>query len=71
MRGRPLKWVDAIITEPLTLGKAGIQIVLQGKWHRKIKGTVIVSVGGIRWYRYKARKPRRIGWDRFARLLDA
>ncbi len=69
-RGRPKKWVEAIITEPLQLGKAGIQVVLQGKWHRKIRGTVIISVGGIRWFPYKAKKPRRIGWDKFARWVE-
>lgn len=58
--GRPQKWVTARISEPIGLGKAGVKIVIWDKWGKTRRGTAIVSVGGIRWYPYKAKKPYRI-----------
>ncbi len=69
-QGRPKRWATASVSEPVSLGKAGISIVLWDKWGRKRTGTVIVSVGGIRWYPYMAKKPYRIRWDRLTRLLE-
>jgi hypothetical protein len=45
--------------------------VVWDKWGRKRRGRVVISVGGIRWYPYKAwrksrkskSKARRISWD--------
>lgn len=33
------------------------------KWGKTRRGTAIISVGGIRWSGYKAKKPIRISWD--------
>ena len=52
------------------LGKPGIQITIWEKYGRQHKGSVIVSVGGIRWRPYKAKKWLRISWDRFASLAE-
>jgi hypothetical protein len=59
-KGRPSKWATATIEEPIDLGKAGISIVIWDKYKKKRRrrGTAIVSVGGIRWYPYNARKPK-------------
>jgi hypothetical protein len=68
-QGKPTKWATARINEPISLGKAGISIVIWDKWGRKRRGTLVVSVGGIRWYPYKTWKrssktnDRRIRWD--------
>jgi len=63
-QGRPKKWVTATVTEPIYLGKAGIKIVIWDKYGRSRRGTVHISVGGIRWFPYKARNPTRtIKWD--------
>ena len=59
-KGRPRKWVTATIKEPIALGKSGISIVIWDKWGKTRRGTVVVSVGGIRWYPYKAKNARRI-----------
>lgn len=56
-KGRPKKWVTAKVTQPIWLGKAGITIVIWDKWGRTRLGTLVVSVGGLRWYAYKAKKP--------------
>jgi hypothetical protein len=68
--GRPKKWVTATISEPIALGKTGIRLVIWDKWGRTRHGTVIVSVGGIRWYPYKAKKPTRISWNRLTEIAD-
>ena len=69
-QGKPSKWAKAKINEPIWLGKAGISIVVWDKWVKKRRGRIVVSVGGIRWYPYKAWKKssktrnRQITWDR-------
>jgi hypothetical protein len=68
--GRPRKWATARITEPVELGKSGIEIVLWDKWGRQRMGTVIVSVGGVRWYPYKAKRPYRVRWDKLTELAE-
>jgi hypothetical protein len=61
-QGRPTKWATAQIKEPIALGKTGMRIVIWEKWGKKRMGTAVISVGGIRWYPYKARKSTRITW---------
>ena len=70
-QGRPKKWVTAHIKEPISLGRSGVKIVVWDKWGRTRRGTVIVSVGGIRWYSYKAKKGRWLNWARFEELANA
>ena len=65
--GKPTKWATATISEGIALGKAGISIVIWDKWGKKRRGTAVISVGGIRWYKYKSPKYRKITWDQ----LDA
>jgi hypothetical protein len=62
-KGKPTKWATARVTEPITLGNAGIEIVIWDKWGKKRRGTAVISVGGIRWFPYKAKNARRLTWD--------
>jgi len=62
-QGRPKKWATAKISESIFLGKAGIEVVIWDKWGKTRRGKAIISVGGIRWYPYKAQKYRRVTWD--------
>ncbi len=68
--GRPRKWVTALISEPISLGKTGLTLVVWDKWGKKRRGTAIVSVGGIRWKPYMAKKPYRITWDELDSYLS-
>ena len=68
--GKPKRWALARLGEPISLGKSGIEIVIWDKWGRKRRGTLVVSVGGLRWYPYKAKKPTRLGWVRFSELIE-
>jgi hypothetical protein len=68
-RGRPSKWAMLKVNQPIWLTKTGVEIVIWDKWGRRRKGTLALSVGGIRWYPYKGKKPRHIiRWDRLARF---
>jgi hypothetical protein len=67
-QGRPTKWATATITEPVLLGKAGIEIVAWDKSGKKRRGTAIISVGGIRWYPNKAKNYTRISWDQLSQF---
>ena len=62
-QGRPTKWARLDVNQSLWLNKAGISIVVWDKWGRKRRGTLIVSVGGLRWTPYKGKTPRRISWN--------
>ncbi len=65
-QGRPTKWATAKIAEPVALGKAGIEIVIWDKWGKTRKGTAVISVGGIRWYPYKAKNYTKLTWDQLS-----
>ena len=65
-----MKWVTASISEPIPLGNAGIKIVIWDKWGKTRRGTVIISVGGIRWYPYMAKKAFRLNWNGLDKLMS-
>lgn len=58
-----MKYATARIKEPIALSTPGIRIVIWDKWGKKRRGTAVVSVGGIRWYPYMAKRPYRLTWD--------
>lgn len=63
-QGRPSKWATATISEPIPLGKAGIEIVIWDKYSKTRRGKAVISVGGIRWYPRMAKRPRvRLTWN--------
>ena len=64
--GRPTKWASMDINQSMWLNKAGISIVVWDKYGRKRKGTLVVSIGGLRWYPYKGKKPQKYSWDDLA-----
>jgi hypothetical protein len=63
-KGRPTKYVKASVVEPVWLGKAGIQFEVWEKWEKKRRklGTMIVSVGGIRWKPINGKISKRFPW---------
>ncbi|RYF41093.1 MAG: hypothetical protein EOO38_21095 [Cytophagaceae bacterium] len=69
-QGRPTKWATAKLAEPISLGKAGIEVVVWDKWGKKRRGTAVISVGGIRWYPYKAKTYKRISWDKLSAMCE-
>jgi len=56
-QGRPSKWASVKIKQDIWLDKAGIKIVVWDKWGKKRLGNLRISIGGLRWYPYKGRKP--------------
>ena len=68
--GKPKCWATAEISESIYLGKAGLKIVIWDKYHRTRKGTAIISVGGIRWFPYKAKKYYKMSWDKLSKYLE-
>lgn len=69
-QGRPKKWATTHIIEPVALGNAGIEIVVWDKWRKARRGRAIISVGGIRWYPYKGKKPYRVSWNVLQQWLE-
>jgi len=67
--GRPTKWATATISEPIALGKSGMEIVIWDKYAKTRRGKLIVSVGGIRWYPYKAKTYRKLTWNELDSIL--
>ncbi|MSQ94415.1 MAG: hypothetical protein EXR98_07650 [Gemmataceae bacterium] len=64
-KGRPTKWVKASVSEPVYLGRAGIQFEVWEKWRKKNRklGTLIVSVGGLRWRPNNGKVSRPANWQ--------
>lgn len=56
-QGWPSKWASVKINQDIWLDKSGIEIVVWDKYGRKRKGTLVVSIGGLRWYPFKSKKP--------------
>ena len=64
-QGRPSKWASMNIKQSIWLDKAGITIVVWDKWRKKRQGTLVVSIGGLRWFPYMSKKPAHlIKWDK-------
>ncbi|MCS6297456.1 MAG: hypothetical protein H8K09_14580 [Nitrospira sp.] len=64
-QGRPSKWASVNIKQTIWLDKTGISIVVWDKGKTKRQGTLVVSIGGLRWYPYKGKKPSQlIKWNK-------
>jgi hypothetical protein len=65
-KGLPTKWVYAKVREELSVGKPGVKFEVWDKWKwngkEKKLGTLIVSVGGLRWRPRKGRISQK-SWD--------
>lgn len=72
-KGRPTKWVQASVTESISIGKPGIQFEVWEKWKRKDRklGTLIVSVGGLRWRPSNGKLSRQRNWESLAEWLSS
>jgi len=70
-QGRPTKWVSMTVNERVSIGKPGVQFEVWEKWKRKNKklGTLIVSVGGMRWRPQNGKLSRQKNWEALAAWL--
>jgi hypothetical protein len=70
--GRPTKWVKARLLEYVEVGKPGIQFEVWEKWKRNRRklGTLIISVGGLRWRPTSGKLSRQKSWETLANWLD-
>jgi len=65
-RGRPTKWVSASFAETVWIGKKpGMTFEVWEKWKKKRRklGTLLITVGGLRWWPHKAPAPRHRTWE--------
>lgn len=69
-QGRPNKWASMRLHENVWLGKRGLEIKVWDKYGRNIKGTLQISIGGIRWFSRMQKKTSLISWDRIAKLSN-
>lgn len=69
--GRPTKWVSASIEQWIDVNRTGFMFHVAPKWKRKSKtvGTLIVSVGGLRWRPSKGKITRWRNWDEVEKWL--
>ncbi len=66
-QGKASNWARMKVRQPVWLNNRGIEIVVWDKWGRHRKGTLVVSVGGLRWYPYKTKRAAWRGkWDRLS-----
>jgi hypothetical protein len=71
-KGRPTKYVKAQISETFWVYRTGIQFEVWEKWKQKDKkvGTLIVSVGGLRWKPSHGKLSRQKTWDVVSNWLN-
>jgi hypothetical protein len=71
-RGRPTKWVTAVVSESVPIGKPGMTFEVWDKWRKKRRkiGTLTISVGGLRWWPHKAPAARQCTWEELDELFD-
>lgn len=71
-RGRPSKWAQLHLDETFYISRTGLSIKVWDKYGRKHKGNLVISVGGLRWYPYRAKNPSPvIGWDKLAQWAQS
>ena len=70
--GRPTKWVYASVEQWVDVNKAGFRFAVWRKWKRNRKklGTLIVSIGGVRWLPARGKAHRRRSWQSIADWLS-
>ena len=68
-KGRPTKWV---IDQGLDINRTGVSFIVWKKWkrNRKMVGTLIVSVGGVRWLPARGEAYRQKSWGKVADWLS-
>jgi len=69
-KGTPNTYAMATVSEQIPLGKAGIEVVIWRRYAKgnKWRGKAVISVGGIRWYPYRAKKQsHKITWEELER----
>jgi hypothetical protein len=64
-KGRPTKWVSAEILEYVAIGKRGVQFEVWEKWKKNQRklGTLIISMGGLRWRPQNGKLSKQKSWD--------
>ncbi|HEY2761473.1 MAG TPA: hypothetical protein VGI75_12040 [Pirellulales bacterium] len=70
-KGRPTKWVSAQVEQSIYIGKPGVKFEVWGKWKKKDRklGTLVVSVGGLRWKPMNGKTSRPKSWNDVAELF--
>jgi len=72
-QGKPTKAVSAIVNEEIEIGKPGLTFEIWDKTKRKRTkmGTLIVSVGGLRWRANSGKLFRQVPWTQVADWLES
>lgn len=70
--GRPTKWVYANVDQWFEVTRTGVSFEVWRKWKRKEQklGTLVVSVGGLRWRPASGKYHRWRRWDKVADWLS-
>ncbi len=71
--GRPTKWVYASVEQWLDIDRTGFHFAVYDKWKQKRKklGTLVVSVGGLRWLPASGKYHRRRDWGAVSEWLTS
>lgn len=65
-RGKATKRVEMTVNQTVSLNKSGLTVVVRDEETGRLYGTLVLSVGGLCWYRPK-RRGRLHTWDDLAR----
>lgn len=69
-KGKPSTWVSVKVRESIKVGKKGLEIKIRGRGSRSKRGIFTISVGGITWKPYNAKKGKTVNWKNLERYIS-
>ena len=71
-KGRATKWVSAQVEQAIDITRPGVKFEVWGKWKKKDRklGTLVVSVGGLRWKPLNGKISRPRNWNDVSDWFD-
>ena len=69
-RGRPTKWIEIKVEEPIRIGKRGVQIKLSRKHERSKRGIFYLTVGGLWWREHEKKNWKKKSWDELEEVFS-
>jgi len=69
-RGRPTKWIEIKIEEPIPIGKRGVMIRLWKKREHAKRGIFYLTVGGLWWREHEKKNWKKKTWDEIEKMFN-
>jgi hypothetical protein len=69
-QGRPTKWIEIKVEEPIYIGKRGVQIKVWKKHEHSKRGIFYLTVGGLWWREHEKKNWKKKTWEDLQAFFD-